>query len=132
MATRHFTRWKTTIKLPYGTSSEKLDRAVEIIRDILANHERMHPDWPPRVYFTGFDEWTLNIFISVWYNSTDWWAYYEWLHETCRNIKSRLEEEGIPLAVPPHALHMHPPETVEIESAFRNARSHGTNPYVEG
>ncbi len=106
MATRHFTRWKTTIKLPYGTSTVMLDRAVEIMRDILANHEHMHPEWPPRVYFTGFDNWTLNIFISVWYNSTDWWAYYEWLHKTCRLIKSRLEEEGIPLAVPPHALFM--------------------------
>ncbi|MDQ7785253.1 MAG: mechanosensitive ion channel family protein [Desulfomonilaceae bacterium] len=106
MATRHFTRWKTTIKLPYGTPSEKLDRAVEIIRGSLENHERMHPDWPPRVYFTGFDNWTLNIFVSVWYNSTDWWAYYEWLHETCRRIKSELEKEGIALAVPPHALYM--------------------------
>ncbi len=106
MATRHFTRWKTTIKLPYGTPTEKLDRAVEIIRGVLANHEHMHPDWPPRVYFTGFDDWTLNIFISVWYNSTDWWAYYDWLHETCRQIKAQLEAEDIQLAVPPHALHM--------------------------
>jgi MscS family membrane protein len=104
MATRHFTRWKTTIRLPYGISSSKLDRAVDIVRGIVADHECMHPDWPPRVYFTGFDEWTLNIFVSVWYNSTDWWAYYEWLHETCRRIKSQLEKEGIQLAFPhiPH------------------------------
>jgi MscS family membrane protein len=106
MTTRHFTRWKTTIKLPYRTSAEKLDRAVEIIQGIVADHEYMHPDWPPRVFFMGFDDWTLNIFVSVWYNSTDWWGYHAWVHKTCGRIKRELEEEGIEMAIPPHALYM--------------------------
>ncbi len=132
MATRHFTRWKTIIKLPYGISTEKLDRAVVIIRGILENHERMHPDWPPRVYFTGFDDWTLNIFISVWYNSTDWWAYYDWLHDTCRRIKSKLEEEGIPLAVPPHVLHMAHANGFHIEHDVPESQGHAPNLYAQG
>ncbi len=130
MATRHFTRWKTTIKLPYEVSTEKLDRAVEIIRGILADHERMHPDWPPRVYFTGFDGWTLNIFISVWYNSTDWWAYYDWLHETCRRIKSGLEDEGIPLAVPPHALRVTHTDGFDGAEAA-DSLIHAPAPYIQ-
>lgn len=132
MATRHFTRWKTTIKLPYATSTEKLDRAVEIIRSILENHERMHPDWPPRVYFTGFDDWTLNIFVSVWYNSTDWWAYYRWLHETCRQIKSKLEDEGIPLAVPPHALHLEHDGDFNIEREIPASLHRAPTPSKQG
>jgi MscS family membrane protein len=131
MATRHFTRWKTTIKLPYGTSTRKLDRAVEIIRGILSNHERMHPDWPPRVYFTGFDDWTLNIFISVWYNSTDWWAYYQWLHDTCRQIKSQLEEENIPLAVPPHALYMAQAGDFDATAQMPDSHGHTPNPHTQ-
>lgn len=131
MATRHFTRWRTTIKLPYGISSAKLDRAVEIIRRIVADHECMHPDWPPRVYFTGFDEWTLNIFVSVWYNSTDWWAYYEWLHETCRRIKSQLEEEGIQLAIPPHAVHVEHADGGVMEYEKDVSRNNSLNSQTE-
>lgn len=131
MATRHFTRWKTVIKLPYGVSSETLDRAVNVIREVLADHERMSPDWPPRVYFTGFDDWTLNIFISVWYNSTDWWAYYDWLDRTCRQIKSSLEREGIPLAAPPLALHMTNRESSELTVGAAEARPHSPVPRVQ-
>ena len=52
-------RWLTNIGITYDTPPEKIERAVEIIRDILADHEGEHPDFPPRVYFNGFNDWSL-------------------------------------------------------------------------
>lgn len=100
MATRQFTRWTTTIKLPIDSTTATLDRSIEIIENILEDHECYNPEYPPRVYVSGFNEWSIDIWISCWYFSSDWWGYMAWVHRTCREIKARFEEEGIKLAVP--------------------------------
>jgi MscS family membrane protein len=106
MATREFTRWKTILKLPINTPTRVLDRAVNILEEILDDHECLNPAYPPRVYVSGFDEWSINIWVSCWYYSSDWWGYMAWVHRTCREIKSRFEAEGIRLAVPMHSIHL--------------------------
>lgn len=97
---RPYIRWLTTVNLPYDSPVERLDRAVEIIEDTLANHECMSQDRPAKVCFTGFGDWSLNIMICAWYHSNDWWAYHAWLHRTCREVKLRFEAEGIDFAFP--------------------------------
>ncbi len=100
MATRQFTRWTTTLRLPIDTTTDTLDRSLEIVEKILEDHECYNPEYPPRVYVSGFNEWSIDIWISCWYFSSDWWGYMAWVHRTCREIKSRFEQEGIRLAVP--------------------------------
>ena len=53
-------RWLTNITITYDTPPDRVEKAVSIIKEILDNHEGMHPDFPPRVYFNGFNDW-LNI-----------------------------------------------------------------------
>jgi len=44
-------RWLTNITITYDTPPEKVEKAVSIIKEILDNHDGMHPDFPPRVFF---------------------------------------------------------------------------------
>ena len=99
-------RWLTNIGLPYDTPPEKVERAVAVLRQLLENHEGMHPDWPPRVYFNGFNEWSLNITVVLWYHPPDWWAYQAWLQETCLQVMRRFAAEGIEFAFPSQTVYL--------------------------
>jgi len=99
-------RWLTHIGLPYDTPPEKVEQAVAILRELLENHEGMHPDWPPRVYFNGFNDWSLNITVVLWYHPPDWWAYQAWLQQTCLQIMRRFAAEGIEFAFPSQTVYL--------------------------
>lgn len=98
-------RWHTTVTLTYDTSPEKVERAVGIIREILENHEGMQEDYPPRVYFNGFGEWSLNISIYAWYHPGNFWDYQNWLQKTCLEIMLRFKEEGLEFAFPSQTIY---------------------------
>ncbi|MEN6485974.1 MAG: mechanosensitive ion channel family protein [Syntrophobacteraceae bacterium] len=93
-------RWKTTLTLTCDTPPEKVERAVAIVSEILDGHEKMEEGLPPRVYFDGFGEWSLNIVVFAWYHSTDNWAYQAWVQKTCLEIMRRFREEKIEFAFP--------------------------------
>jgi MscS family membrane protein len=95
---RPYTRWLTNLAIPAGTPPDKAERAVNIIRDILQDHEGMNPDYPPRVYISGFNEKNINITIIAWYHSSNAWDYEEWVQRICLDILRSLEREGIVLA----------------------------------
>jgi len=99
-------RWLNNIGITYDTPPEKIENAVAIIREIIADHEGMHPDFPPRVYFNGFNEWSLNILVVAWYHPPEYWDFQEWVQRTCLEITRRFSEEGIDFAFPTRTLHL--------------------------
>lgn len=99
-------RWLTNIGITYDTSPEKIEKAVNIIRDILDGHEGIHPDLPPRVYFSGFNDWSLNILVIAWYHPPNYWDYMAWLQRTCLEITKRFKAEDIDFAFPSRTLHL--------------------------
>lgn len=90
----------TNITITYDTSLDKVQKAVEIIREILENHEGMDPEFPPRVYFNEFNADSLNILMVYWYFPPDYWAYLELTQRINLEIMRRFEEEGIQFAFP--------------------------------
>lgn len=99
-------RWLNQIGITYDTPPHKVEEAVKILRSILENHEGMHPDFPPRVYFNGFNDWSLNITVVVWYHPPDWWQYQEWLQGTCLRILERFKAADIDFAFPSRTLYL--------------------------
>lgn len=99
-------RWLNNIGITYDTPPEKIERAVAIIREIIADHEGMHPDFPPRVYFNGFNDWSLNILVLAWYHPPEYWDFQEWVQRTCLEITRRFSAEGIDFAFPTRTLHL--------------------------
>jgi len=99
-------RWLTNITITYDTPPDKVEKAVSIIKKTLDNHEGMHPDFPPRVYFNGFNDWSLNIMVIVWYHPANYWDMQEWLQRTCLEILRRFNDEGINFAFPSRTLYL--------------------------
>jgi len=99
-------RWLTNIGITYDTPPEKIEKAVAIIREIIADHEGIHPDFPPRVYFNGFNDWSLNIMVLIWYHPPNYWDFQEWVQRTCLEITRRFSAEGIDFAFPTRTLHL--------------------------
>lgn len=90
----------TTIGITYDTPVAKVHRAVEILREILANHRCMDPAFPPRVHFREFADFSLNIQFIAWFKSDDYWDYLAWCEEVNFEIMRRFETEGIEFAFP--------------------------------
>jgi MscS family membrane protein len=99
-------RWLNNIGITYDTPPEKVSEAVEILRSILENHEGMHPDFPPRVYFNGFNDWSLNILVVAWYHPPDYWDFQTWVQATCLEIMRRFEAADIDFAFPSQTLYL--------------------------
>ena len=66
----------------------------------------MDSDFPPRVYFNGFNDWSLNIMVIAWYHPPNYWDYQAWLQRTCLEIMQQFEAEGIDFAFPSRTLYM--------------------------
>lgn len=103
---RPFIRWLANIGITYDTPPEKIERAVAIVREILDGHEGMHPDYPPRVYFNGFNDWSLNIMVIAWYHPPAYWDFQAWLQRTCLEIAREFSSEGIDFAFPSRTIHL--------------------------
>jgi MscS family membrane protein len=100
IAKRPHLRWLTNIGITYDTPPEKVTQAVGILEGILADHEGQHPDYPPRVYFNGFNDWSLNIMVVLWYHPAEYWDYQAFIQHTCLAILGQFREAGIDFAFP--------------------------------
>ena len=90
----------SNITITYDTPLQKVEKAVNIIRNILDNHEGMHPDFPPRVYFNEFNDASLNILMIYWYHPPDYWAFVAFSERVNLQIMHEFEKEGIEFAFP--------------------------------
>lgn len=66
----------------------------------------MHPDFPPRVFFNGFNDWSLNILVVAWYHPGNFWEMQQWLQRTCLQILKKFNQEGIKFAFPSRTIYL--------------------------
>lgn len=93
-------RWLTNIGITYDTPPEKVEEAVRILETIIADHEGLHPDFPPRVFFNGFNDWSLNIMVLLWYHPANYWDFQVFIQRICLEILGQFREAGIDFAFP--------------------------------
>jgi len=105
---RPFIRRISNITITYSSGHRKAKRAVEIIKEILANVGEVNaePSKPPRVYFSDFNDWSLNIYMSYWVKPADYWRYKEINEEINLEIMKRFEAEQIEFAFPSQTLYL--------------------------
>ena len=103
---RPFIRRVFTLGLTYDTKPAQMQRAVEILRELLGNHEGMKPDTPARVYFQEFAAYALNIQVIYWYHPADYWKYMEFSERLNQQILERFNAEGLSFAFPTQTIHM--------------------------
>jgi len=105
---RPFIRRKSNITITYDSGHTKAKRAVEIIKEILANvpEANTDPEKLPRVYFSDFNDCSLNIYMSYWVKPPDYWLYHEVNQRVNLEMMKRFEAEGIEFAFPTQTLYV--------------------------
>jgi len=105
---RPFIRRTSNITITYDSGHRKAKRAVTIIKEILANVPEVNNDSekPPRVYFSDFNDWSLNIYMSYWVKPADYWVYHEVNERVNLEIMKRFEAEEIEFAFPSQTLYV--------------------------
>ena len=88
------------IHIPLNTPRESIESAVEIIRELLKDHEGMDPDFPPRVYFNEFTSNSFNVRIIYWYHPPNYWDFLEYSQRFNFELCRAFEENGILFSLP--------------------------------
>jgi len=105
---RPFIRRTSNITITYDSGHTKAKRAVEIIKEILADVPEVNTDpaRPPRVYFSDFNDWSLNIYMSYWVKPPDYWLYHGVNERVNLEMMKRFEAEKIEFAFPSQTLYV--------------------------
>lgn len=122
---RPYIRRVFNVSITYDTAPDKIDRAVELVREILSVPEdggkvasgsiqsKAHPnvsinqpDFPPRVFFNELNPDSLNILIIYWYHPPQYWDFLEHANWVNLQIMERFGHEGIDFAFPTQTLHL--------------------------
>ena len=97
---RGFIRRQFRLSLTYGTSADRVEEALEILRDILDDHDGQPQDWPPQVLFESFGDYDLQIFIQYCYSPPDFWEAKHFDSRVNLEILRRFNEAGLEFAFP--------------------------------
>lgn len=117
---RPYIRRLSNITITYDTPLEKVEKAVNIIREILNKHEGWDPDLPPVVYFNEFNDASLNLLMIYWYHPPDWFAFNAFNEEINLEIMREFEKEGIEFAFPTTTTYLAHDERRPLQVTFGN------------
>ena len=105
---RPYIRRISNITITYDSGHAKTQKAIEIVKEVLAGVPEVNvdPDRPPRVYFSDFNDWSLNIYMSYWVKPPDYWLYQEVNERVNFEIMKRFEAEQVEFAFPSQTLYV--------------------------
>jgi len=113
------------IAITYDTPPDKVRRALDILREILADPRiasALDPANPPQVFFTDLSAYSLNLRVWYWFAPADWWPYVAHAERFNLMLLERFNAEGIDFAFPTQTLHLasDPKRRLAVESAARS------------
>ena len=118
-ARRPHIQWRTDITITYDTQPDKVDRAVDLIKEIFDKDEDTSTDWPPWIFFSGFNDWSLNLFVNTWYKPKtgpiEQRGYYAWRNRISRAILRAFAQEGIQFAFPTRTTYLANDDTRQLK-----------------
>lgn len=97
---RPYIRRTATIPLPSSTPAHQVQRALDILRNILADHEGMNKDLPPRVYLRDVNDGSVGIYMTYWYHPPDYWKFLAFSERVTLEMCEQFAAEGIPFSLP--------------------------------
>ena len=94
------------IGVTYDTAPGKVEQAVEILKNILKDHQGMDSKFPPRVYFSEFKDYSLEIVVMYWYHPPEYWDYMKFSESVNMEILKEFNKAKIEFAFPSQTLYM--------------------------
>jgi small conductance mechanosensitive channel len=83
---------------------DDIDKARDIINDILSNDERILQDPPPQVAVSELADSSVNFVTRAWVNAGDYWGV---VFDTTEAVKKRFDTEGISIPFPQRDVHVY-------------------------
>jgi MscS family membrane protein len=103
---RPYIKHISNIGITYNTPPEKVDEALEIVRELLRDHEGMDAEFPPRVFFNALKDWSLNILAIFWYHPPEYWDYMAFVETFNRQLLRRFNDADISFAFPSQTVYL--------------------------
>lgn len=105
---RPFIRRTSNLTVTYDTGYKGTKRAVEIIKEVLADIPEINTDpaASPKVFFSDFNDWALNIYMRYWVKPPDYWLFFDVNERVNFEIMKRFEAEQIEFAFPTQTLYV--------------------------
>ena len=122
------------ITITYDTPPEKIERAVQIVRDILADPAITEPfdlqELPPRVFFNELNADSLNIKAFYWFTlrgGRDYWAFLAHSQEVNLRLFRAFADAEIEFAFPTQTLYLagDPQRELQVTVAQRGDGDNG-------
>lgn len=92
------------IDIEYGTSNEKIDRAVEILREIALSNETIIEG--ELAFIDNMSPSSIQVRLVAYTTKSDWASWAQVKSEVIREIIHRYREEGIEFAFPSTSVYM--------------------------
>lgn len=84
--------------------SDDIDKARDVILDILNSDERVLKDPAPQVAVSELADSSVNFVTRPWVNAADYWGV---MFDTTEQVKKRFDAAGISIPFPQQDVHMH-------------------------
>lgn len=109
----------------YTTPREKIQTCVKRIKELLDNHQEVHPD-TIFVRFDQFNDSSLDVFIYYFTNTIVWGEFMAVKEEINFKIMEILEEEGVSVAFPSRSIYFENQLKKAEREAGRNVDREGS------
>jgi MscS family membrane protein len=106
VASRPHMKRTLNVTITYDTPVDKVLQGVNIIKELLDNHEGMRMEFPPRVFFNDLNSDSLNILVVYWYYPPDYWMFLAFNERFNFELLRRFNEAGIEFAFPTQTLYL--------------------------
>lgn len=115
-------RIKTVMNLgvTYDTPAAKIERAMEIVREIYQPHPKTAD---LLVSFNKFDSSACNIMVVHWWNGTVYKEYLDGLQKMNLELKRRFDTEGIAFAFPSQTVYLRQDSRWQLAAPEHNGQS---------
>jgi len=87
--------------------SSSIQKAYEVISKVISEDKRVLSDPTVQIAVSELADSSVNLVVRPWVNKDDYWDVK---FDLTRNIKEALDENGIEIPFPQHAVHMIPSE----------------------
>lgn len=84
--------------------SDDLDKVANIIEEVIAADERILKDPAVTIAVSELADSSVNFVVRPWVNKADYWGVF---FDFQKNIKQRLDREGVSIPFPQQDVHMH-------------------------
>ena len=106
-------RHTATIQMPSSTPVAKVNRALEIVREAVKDHEGLKEEFPPRVFLRDVNDASIGIVLIYWYHPPEYWDYLATNERINLQIIEQFEADQIPFARPGRTVHIAEPSPAD-------------------